>query len=153
VPNNYAYPCRITRSPVMRIDSYSFKVWLTGAILPPILMFFYGLFRNTQNIEAIGIIMVMMLFGCIFSFPSLACFYLVTYYLKKYLHPIAVIKLYLSLISILLTLIPFWFFAGFELKRVELILLANYYFSILLGIWVFKLKSETLPKATESTAG
>jgi prepilin signal peptidase PulO-like enzyme (type II secretory pathway) len=137
----------------MRIDSYSFKVWLTGAILPPILMFFYGLFRNTQNIEAIGIIMVMMLFGCVFSFPSFACLYLITCYLKKYLQSIFVIKFYLSLISILLTLIPFWFFAGFELKRVELILLANYYFSILLGIWVFKLKSETLPKLRNQPLG
>lgn len=77
-------------------------------------------------------------FSFIFSIPSLFLLALLTHYLLKTSLSLTKIKVLLAIFSAVLVVVPLFLFEGSFYFRTYI----SYYLPILVGLWVFKLKSS-----------
>ena len=121
---------------------YSLSVWLTSVILTPIIVTLYLAWKeNMPPDKETGPMMLM--WGGLFSIPSLVILGLTSHYLLRRLHTVKAVKIVLTIISVILTYAPFWVINGFSFKddsgAVSLFFLP-YCLTIVTGIWFYKLK-------------
>jgi type IV secretory pathway VirB3-like protein len=121
---------------------YSLSVWLTSVILTPIIVTLYlARKENMPPDKEIGPMMLM--WGGIFSIPSLLILGLTCHYLVNRFHTVKAVKMVLTVISVILTYAPFWVINRFSFKddsgTVSLFFLP-YCLTIVAGIWFYRLK-------------
>jgi hypothetical protein len=107
---------------------YACFVWLTAVVV--------GSFILSIALNIGDTIFLAMVFSGVFSIPSFFIFWLIANYLGKRSISIINIKGALSIIAIVLTILPMYFF-GFATTDLQIIL--PYIFATLLGVWIHKL--------------
>jgi hypothetical protein len=108
---------------------YACFVWLTAVVV--------GSFILSIALHTVYATFLALAFSGVFSIPSFFIFWLIANYLGKRSTGIINIKGALSIIAIVLTILPMYFF-GFASINLEIVL--PYIFSTLLGVWIHKLK-------------
>ena len=90
--------------------------------------------------DVASVLLVMMLLGAAFSSPSALILYLIADYLSKRLTSLIIIKLLLTVISGILTMLPFWLLGDFKVNYNDLKLYGPYCGTIILSIWLYRLE-------------
>ena len=123
------------------IRYYVLRVWLTSVILSPVIMWLYSTCIEGSSTDA-ELIPLMLVWGGVLSLPSLLflgmfCNQLV--YRKK---KVKYVKMWLTVIGIILTYAPFWVINGFSItdNSGSSILFLPYAATIVAGIWFYRLQ-------------
>lgn len=131
----------------MKALAYSFKVWVTALAFGSTIYYILDLLEEPEMRKYAGVgnlfifIQNVFLYALIFSLP---CFLLlfISVALVNLIHiTIPVKKIILTVISILLTLLPFYYIEGGGHWGQQAIMYAESYGSIIVaGIWIYKLE-------------
>jgi hypothetical protein len=121
---------------------YSIKVWLTSVVIGPfLLMILSWLVNHKLSVEGLDVVILM---GALFSLPSLLVFYLICKYITKRVSNMAVIKVYITIIGILLTYIPFLIIDDYhfllDVDQLSRYFFPSYSIVIVAAVWIYKLK-------------
>ncbi|RKR82541.1 hypothetical protein BDD43_2726 [Mucilaginibacter gracilis] len=131
---------------------YSFKVWVTSAILASILSWLI-VFVQVNSIHdfilglelLLGMPVMIVLTG-MFTFPSAIILYFSVRYLTRYYIGFVCTKMILTLLGLLLTSVYVYMLNDFSFHSNiftldYLLVVAPYYFAIIISIWIYKLKN------------
>ncbi|MGZ3778741.1 MAG: hypothetical protein ACXVAZ_13850 [Mucilaginibacter sp.] len=124
------------------------KIWLTSVITGPILLGIW-LIAKSPIVRAsdIQVLFVMLIVGAMLSSPSLAFFYLIARYIVPKVENMITLKCILSLAGAILVYAPFLIIDNFHpLLNIDILslpLFIMYSSTIIIGIWLYKLRPLT----------
>jgi hypothetical protein len=118
---------------------YSLNVWLTTAVIAPLLPLLLALIKHTET--GVEMLILEWFMGWLISAPSFLILYLASNYLSKSHCNISGSKAILSLISIVLTYAPFLLINGYHLSLNPFLLslFVSYGCTVLICVWCYRL--------------
>lgn len=128
---------------------YATKVWLTGVLISPFIYLLICKSLYTQKYSFIGLedfILFSIILGMIFSIPSWLGLFFTVKLLNKKSISILNKKILVSLISIILTLLPFYFvfFKNIGFQFPDLMLFATYVSITTISVFFYKIKLDNV---------
>jgi heme/copper-type cytochrome/quinol oxidase subunit 4 len=101
---------------------YSMKVWITGLFLSPFVYFLFNGLDHTNGLGALareftGFMVFSIVLGSVFSLPSYALLYFITILVNKSQRSALSKKAILLIVSIILTILPFYVFSLVNLNE------------------------------------
>lgn len=127
---------------------YSLKVWLTAVLTGPLGVMLKFYLVNDNELTDLEGYFLFVIFGMVFSIPSMLLLWFATYEFSKGNLPIAIIKTLLSIISVVLTFVAMALLSAVFTDAVELFISALYAVIIIGALWFYKL--EPLRPKTEN---
>lgn len=123
------------------ILSYVLRVWLTSVVLSPIIVSLYMSWVENSPPDA-ELVPLMLMWGGALSVPSLLILGMLCHYLVHRKNNVKDVKIWLTIIGIILTYAPFWVLNAFSFANNSgaTVLFWPYCVTIVAGIWFYKLK-------------